>query len=501
MAAAEQAQTGLRAGSVGLPGLLSQSISGVGPEIAAVAVAGSVAVFAGADAPAAFLIGIIAAIAISLIIAYLARRGSTAGGMYPLTAKVLGKSAGTFVGWALLITYLNTVAGVAILTGVVLQSLFDKVAPSVTFFTNSWIPAAIIVAGLALIFAYLGIRVAVEAMLTVTVVGCSCILIMAIFVLSKGGAHGIVWSSLIPGMIHGIPGSKILIGVGVAFITYAGFETATNLGEEARRPRRDIPISLVATVVVLGVFFLIVTLATVSGYGTTPKGIAAMEGDGFLSVVTMSDRYVTPWFGDLLLVVIAVASFNSALAAANGASRMLLSWGRDGQLPKVFGHVGRRFRTPYVGIATIAVICALYFIAATLWQGGKPAAGVIVFAWVVLLATVCGILAYLVIIAAGTVASIRAKGPFVIKFVAPLIAAAVLCVALYSQYVPTPSSPYTYAPYVALAALVLGTGYLLLGSRRRGQLGEAGQVAEEALSSSVSSGQLSAEAQGEELAP
>lgn len=457
----------LREGSVGLPGLISQSVSGVGPEIAAVAVAGSVAVFAGATVPAAFLIAIIATLALSFIVGFLARSGSEAGGMYSLVERVLGRRAGHFVGWSLLVVYINSVAGLGILTGVVLQAFFGNVAPSVHFFTDSWIPTAIIVAALALAFSYVGIRIAVGVLLTVSAVGCGCILLMAIVILARGGAHGIVWSALVPGGVSGVRFSRFILGVGVAFITYVGFESVTNLGEEARNPSRNLPTAVVATVAILGVFFLTVTLAVVSGYGTGSKGVSALETDSFLSVSTMSNRYLAPWYGDLLLMVIAVASFTSALAAANGASRMLYSWGRDGSLPRAFARLSPRFQTPQIGTAALAGVSALYFVGAALWQGGKPAGGIVAFSWVVLLATVCGILAYLAIIVAGTVACVRQHASLWITAVAPLVGVIVLGVALYSQFIPTPAAPYTYAPYTALGVIALGTTWLVVGGERR----------------------------------
>ena len=59
------------------------------------------------------------------------------------------------------------------------------------------------------------------------------------------------------------------------FLSFAGFEAAATLGEEARNPRRDIPRAILGTAIFGGIYFVFVTAVEVMGFGTDDAGVAA----------------------------------------------------------------------------------------------------------------------------------------------------------------------------------------------------------------------------------
>ncbi len=59
------------------------------------------------------------------------------------------------------------------------------------------------------------------------------------------------------------------------FLSFAGFEAAATLGEEAKRPTRDIPRAIFGVAVFGGVYFMVVTAVEMMGFGTSTAGVKA----------------------------------------------------------------------------------------------------------------------------------------------------------------------------------------------------------------------------------
>ena len=58
------------------------------------------------------------------------------------------------------------------------------------------------------------------------------------------------------------------------FLSFAGFEAASTLGEETTHPTRDIPRAISGTAVFGGIYFVVVTAVEMMGFGTSKTGVA-----------------------------------------------------------------------------------------------------------------------------------------------------------------------------------------------------------------------------------
>ena len=76
--------------------------------------------------------------------------------------------------------------------------------------------------------------------------------------------------------------SALFLGVVFGFLSFAGFEAAATLGEEAREPRRDVPRAILGTAIFGGVYFVFVTAVEVMGFGTDDAGVAAFTSSSSL---------------------------------------------------------------------------------------------------------------------------------------------------------------------------------------------------------------------------
>ena len=139
--------------------------------------------------------------------------------------------------------------------------------------------------------------------------------------------------------------SALFLGVVFGFLSFAGFEAAATLGEEARNPRRDVPRAILGTAVFGGVYFVFVTAIEVMGFGTDEAGVAAFTSSGSL-LGDLGTGYIGAWVGDLITLGAAVSAFGCALACAVGASRLLFALARDGVLAAPVWPRSRRAAAP-----------------------------------------------------------------------------------------------------------------------------------------------------------
>jgi APA family basic amino acid/polyamine antiporter len=163
------------------------------------------------------------------------------------------------------------------------------------------------------------------------------------------------WHPFIPentGAFGSFGWSGVLRGAGVIFFAYIGFDAVSTAAQEARRPQRDMPIGILASLAICTALFIAVSLV-VTGlvhYGklNVPNPIAvAIEASGV--------RWLSPFVS-----VGALAGISSVMIVVLlGQSRIFYSMSRDGFLPPVFRNVHPRFKTPYLSTMLTGIIVAV----------------------------------------------------------------------------------------------------------------------------------------------
>jgi basic amino acid/polyamine antiporter, APA family len=133
----------------------------------------------------------------------------------------------------------------------------------------------------------------------------------------------------------------MLAGAALAFFAYIGFDSVSTHAEEARRPERDVPFGLIASLALCTLLYIgVVAVLT----GMVPYGqldLAAPVADAF-------GRVGLRW-AQVILALAGVAGITSVmLVTMLSQARVLLAIARDGLLPRsFFGAVHPRFRTPW----------------------------------------------------------------------------------------------------------------------------------------------------------
>lgn len=146
---------------------------------------------------------------------------------------------------------------------------------------------------------------------------------------------------------YGISG--IMLGAAIVFFAYIGFDAVSTHAEEARRPQRDVPIGILASLVICSVLYIGVS-AVITGMVPYPE----IDPD---AAVASAFRQQAEASGSLLLKASAGIIAMGALAGMTSVllitflsqARVFLAMARDHLLPpSVFGAVHPRFRTPHI---------------------------------------------------------------------------------------------------------------------------------------------------------
>jgi len=148
------------------------------------------------------------------------------------------------------------------------------------------------------------------------------------------------------GVVHDFGGWKGIIGAaGIVFFAFIGFDAVSTAAQEAKNPKRDMPIGILGSLVVCTALYILFAhvltgLAPVEFFRTAGKEASVAKAiDAFMPGFG--------WLSDLVTVAILGGFSSVILVMLMGQSRVFFTMSRDGLVPKVFSDVHPRFRTPY----------------------------------------------------------------------------------------------------------------------------------------------------------
>jgi len=161
------------------------------------------------------------------------------------------------------------------------------------------------------------------------------------------------------GISHSFGGIMGILGAaGVVFFAFIGFDAVSTAAQEAKNPKRDMPIGILGSLVICTVLYILFAhvltgIASTEDFRTTGKEA---------SVVYAINTYMTGygWLGKLVTVAI-LAGFSSViLVMLLGQSRVFYSMSKDGLLPKAFSAVHPKYKTPYKASLFILILVGLF---------------------------------------------------------------------------------------------------------------------------------------------
>ncbi len=147
--------------------------------------------------------------------------------------------------------------------------------------------------------------------------------------------------------------SGVLRGAGVIFFAYIGFDAVSTAAQEAKNPKRDMPIGILGSLVICTILYILVAL-TLTGL-VNYKFLNIPD-----SLAIGIDATGVKW-GSLLVKFGALGGLTSTMIVMLlGQSRVFFSMSKDGLLPPLFSYVHPRFRTPWISSITVGLVVALF---------------------------------------------------------------------------------------------------------------------------------------------
>jgi basic amino acid/polyamine antiporter, APA family len=148
------------------------------------------------------------------------------------------------------------------------------------------------------------------------------------------------------GITHHYGGLLGILGAaGVVFFAYIGFDAVSTAAQEAKNPKRDMPIGILGSLVICTVLYVLFAYV-LSGVATV-QDFRSSGREASVAFAITKYMHGYEWLSKSVTVAI-LAGFSSViLVMLLGQSRVFYSMSKDGLVPRVFSDVHPRFRTPY----------------------------------------------------------------------------------------------------------------------------------------------------------
>ena len=282
-----------------------------------------------------------------------------AGSAYTYAYATLGEIFAWMIGWDLILEY--AVGSMTVAIG--WSGYFQRILAGFGMALPTWMMAApaaapgavinlpaVIIVLLIMILLVVGIRESARfnaAMVAIKVAAVLFFLVSGIWFVQPEN-----WTPFMP-----YAWSGVMTGAAVVFFAYIGFDAVSTTAEEARNPRRDLPIGIIASLVICTVLYVAVA-AVLSGIIPV---VEYRDNAQFLNApVAFALASINQDWAAGLVSAGAVAGITSVLLVMlMSQPRIFFSMSRDGLLPPGVSKVHPRFQTPYITTIITCVIVAI----------------------------------------------------------------------------------------------------------------------------------------------
>ncbi|KAJ1918462.1 hypothetical protein IWQ60_007497 [Tieghemiomyces parasiticus] len=325
--------------------------------------------YAGPAIIISFIVAAVCAALAAFSYSELASMVPISGSAYTYTYATMGEFMAWIIGWDLILEYLVGAATVAVSWSSYLVAFFSdafhvtldpRTTSSPVIWTDSSfvttgniinIPAILIVLIVTLVLV-LGVR---ESAMVNTIAVVIKVLVVLIFVF---GACGRVnpdnYKPFIPPAEDGkYGGLGIIKGAKTVFFAYIGFDAVTTAAQEAKNPKRDLPIGIIASLVICTTLYIATAAVVV---GLRPYYELDVAHPISFALEQMSN---TRWLRIIVDIGAIAGLLSVMLILMMGQPRIFHTMAKDGLLPRVFSRLHPRFRTPFVPTILTGVCCAV----------------------------------------------------------------------------------------------------------------------------------------------
>ena len=362
----------------------------------------------GISVPAGFWLSTIAFALFSVAYVEMARRVTTAGGIYSYMSYGFGQIIGLGTAVGIAAAYILFAAGVNGVTSYFAQTSILDLSGG---FNMDWRIYSYCFIALMFFVTYFHVEI-VARILGFLLIGELIILMIFSFavVVKGGGPDGIVWQALNPAGIfnggQGVDGAARVFGVGLAgvgffacFWSWVGFEMAPNYAEEARNPKKMMAYAIYISAIGIGIGYTFWSWMLISAYGSghdqwvwavatsygaagdnpaLAPGAGLPQGDYANVFYPVAQQFAGIGIANVFKVLIITGSFACSLAFWQTSNRYVFAMGREGILPRILGRTHATHKSPFVATALVGLMVVMItslFASGAAGGGQRAAAG------------------------------------------------------------------------------------------------------------------------------
>lgn len=357
-------------------GALNLTLLGIGGIIGAgifVLTGQAAAQYAGPAIVISFIVSAVGCAFAGLCYAEFASMIPIAGSAYTYSYATIGELLAWIIGWDLILEYLFGAATVSVgWSGYVTSFLRDfgvnipaalSSAPlSFDAATGQWaatgaiinLPAVLVIGAVT---ALLVVGIQESATFNNIAVAAKVLVVILFIAFGFSYINSANWDPFMPantGTFGQFGWSGVFRGAGVIFFAYIGFDAVSTAAQEAKNPQRDMPIGILASLVVCTVLYILVALVLTG----IVKYDQLLVPDPIAVGVNAAGQGLF-WLRKFIKIG-AIAGLTSViLVLLLGQPRIFYSMAIDGLLPKFFSNVHPKFRTPHITTMATGAVAAL----------------------------------------------------------------------------------------------------------------------------------------------
>lgn len=178
-------------------------------------------------------------------------------------------------------------------------------------------------------------------------VGLKLLVVVMVIVVGAFYVNPDNWSPFAPNGLSGI-----LKGVSSVFFAYIGFDALATTAEECKDPRKDLPRSMIASLILCTVLYILIALVLTGMVSYKELGV----GDPLAFVF---EKVNLNWMHGIVAVSAVIAMASVLLVFQNGQPRIWMSMSRDGLLPKKFSAIHPKYKTPWFATIITGILVAV----------------------------------------------------------------------------------------------------------------------------------------------
>jgi APA family basic amino acid/polyamine antiporter len=325
--------------------------------------------YAGPAIMISFILAAVICVFAALCYAEFASLIPMSGSAYSYAYVTMGEFVAWVIGWGLTLEYLFSAATVAVGWSGYFVSLLEDIgirvpaalsnAPLVYDAASGWtqsgayvnLPAMLIVAIMGCLVA-LGIKCAAGFNSVMVVIKMVVILLFIGCGIAFLKADN--WQPFMPentGVFGQFGWSGVFRGAGVVFFAFIGFDALSTLAQESKNPQRDLPIGMLGSLGISTIVYMIMALVLTGVVSYTLLGVSDPIA---VAVNALGTKFI--WLRYFVKVAILAGLTSVILVMILGQSRIFYTMSHDGLMPKLFGKVHPKLRTPFFTTIIVTLV-------------------------------------------------------------------------------------------------------------------------------------------------